>query len=82
MGLQIILCLSIKTRFYHSRRVTEIKERRINYETAKKLIMSFLTSDDEKFLYQLIIQEKILQSKIKSAMDLVVEKYGIRSKWW
>ena len=44
-------------------------------ETTKKLIMSFLTSDDRKVSLSVDNpREDITETEIKSAMDLVVEK--------
>ena len=44
-------------------------------ETTKKLIMSFLTSDDKKVSLSVDNpREDILENEIKSVMDLVVEK--------
>ena len=44
-------------------------------ETTKKLIMSFFTSDDKKVSLSVYnSREDILESEIKSAMDLVVKK--------
>ena len=44
-------------------------------ETTKKLIMSFLTSDDIKVSLSVDNpREDITETQIKSAMDLVVEK--------
>ena len=44
-------------------------------ETTKKLIMSFLTSDDRKVSLSFDnTREDITETEIKSAMDLVVEK--------
>ena len=44
-------------------------------ETTKKLIMSFLTSDDKKVSLSVDYpREDITETEIKSAMDLVVEK--------
>ena len=44
-------------------------------ETTKKLIMSFLTSDDKKVSLSVDNpREDITETEIKSAMDLVVEK--------
>ena len=40
----------------------------------KKLIMSFLTSDDRKVSLSVDNQRGYYRNKLKSAMDLVVEK--------